>query len=142
MGDSSTSLLGSEVMPTLIGGKRYLGCGGPPLESINPATGEFIASFTRCGVGDVQHAVDEAERAFPGWAAQPPLARAEALLRLADVVERRGDELAAIDTADNGSPIREMRNDVRIAASQVRYFASLALMARGETIPVAHDRLN
>jgi acyl-CoA reductase-like NAD-dependent aldehyde dehydrogenase len=139
---SGTSLLGSEVMPTLIGGKRYLGCGGPPIESTNPATGEFIASFTRCGVRDVQHAVDEAERAFPGWAAQPPLARAEALLRLADVVERRGDELAAIDTADNGSPIREMRNDVRIAASQVRYFASLALMARGETIPVAHDRLD
>ena len=53
-----------------------------------------------------------------------------------------GDELAAIDTADNGSPIREMRNDVRVAASQVRYFAGLALMARGETIPVAHDRLD
>ena len=142
MSSSGKTLLGSEVMPTVVGGKRYLGCGGPPLESTNPATGERIASFTRCGVLDVQHAVDEAERAFPEWAAQSPLARAAALLRLADVVERRGDELAAIDTADNGSPIREMRNDVRIAASQLRYFAGLALMARGETIPVAHDRLD
>ena len=66
-------------MPTLIGGKRHLGCGGDPLESINPATGELIASFTRCGVNDVRHAVDEAERAFPAWSARPPLERAEAL---------------------------------------------------------------
>jgi acyl-CoA reductase-like NAD-dependent aldehyde dehydrogenase len=129
-------------MPTLIGGQRHLGSGGDPIESVNPATGEVIARFTRCGTNDVRLAVDAAQHAFPAWAAQPPLARAAALLRLADVVERRAEELAAIDTADNGSPIREMRNDVRIATSQVRYFAGLALMARGETIPVAHDRLD
>ncbi len=44
--------------------------------------------------------------------------------------------------ADNGSPIREMRRDAGIAAAQLRYFAGLALHVRGETIPVAHDRLN
>ena len=84
MGDSGKGMLSaalrqipgqrepSAVMPTLIGGKRHLGCGGDPLESINPATGELIASFTRCGVNDVRHAVDEAERAFPAWSAQIP----------------------------------------------------------------------
>jgi acyl-CoA reductase-like NAD-dependent aldehyde dehydrogenase len=142
MGKPAVHLSANGVLPTLIGGQRHLGSGGDPIESLNPATGELIARFTRCGPRDVQLAVDAAQRAFPAWAAQPPLARAAALLRLADVVERRAEELAAIDSADNGSPIREMRNDVRIATSQVRYFAGLALMARGETIPVAHDRLD
>jgi acyl-CoA reductase-like NAD-dependent aldehyde dehydrogenase len=142
MGKPAVHLSVNGLMPTLIGGQRHLGSGGDPIESVNPATAEVIARFTRCGTSDVRLAVDAAQRAFPAWAAQPPLARAAALLRLADVVERRAEELAAIDSADNGSPIREMRNDVRIATSQVRYFAGLALMGRGETIPVAHDRLD
>ena len=131
-----------DVLPTVIDGRRHQGTGGAAIRSINPATGESIGWFTRCGPDDVCLAVDAAERAFPGWSARAPLERAETLLRLADVVEARGEELASIDSTDNGSPIREMRNDVRSAAAQVRHFAHLALLAGGQTIPVSHDRLD
>ncbi len=47
-----------------------------------------------------------------------------------------------LDVAENGSPIREMRNDAHIAAAQLRYFAGLALQLRGETIPGERGRLN
>ncbi len=59
------------------------------------------------------------------------------LLALADAVEEHGEELAWIDTFDNGSPIAVMRNDFAMAAWHLRYFAGLALHVRGETIPVA-----
>jgi acyl-CoA reductase-like NAD-dependent aldehyde dehydrogenase len=57
-------------------------------------------------------------------------------------VDEHGDELAALDVMDNGSPIKEMRKDVDIASAQLRYFAGLVLQARGETIPTGSGRLN
>jgi acyl-CoA reductase-like NAD-dependent aldehyde dehydrogenase len=52
------------------------------------------------------------------------------------------EELAMLDVVDNGSPIREMRNDARAAAASLRYFAGLALQLRGETIPGDANRLD
>ena len=51
-------------------------------------------------------------------------------LRLADAIEARGEELATLDARDNGSPLREMRRDIGIATTQLRYFAGLALQLR------------
>ena len=141
-GVTIADVIGTEPLPTLIGGERVLAARGELIDSINPATGAVIARFPRCDEADVDAAVRAAERAQPSWAAAPARERARALHRLADVIEARGKELAAIDVADNGSPIREMRNDSRIAAESVRYQANLALSVRGETIPVAHDRLD
>jgi betaine-aldehyde dehydrogenase len=136
------TVIGTEPLPTLIGGERANSASGVLVESINPATGEVIARFPRCDQADVDAAVQAAERALPAWAAAPPGERAQALYRLADTIEARAEELAAIDVADNGSPIKEMRNDSRIAAEWIRYQANLSLSVRGETIPVAHDRLD
>ncbi len=141
-GVTIADVIGTEPLPTLIGGERVLAARGDLIDSTNPATGEVIARFPRCDEADVDAAVRAAERAQPSWAAAPAGERAGALYRLADVIEARGEELAAIDVADNGSPIREMRNDSRISAEWVRYQANLALSVRGETIPVAHDRLD
>jgi acyl-CoA reductase-like NAD-dependent aldehyde dehydrogenase len=136
------SLIGTEPLPILIGGERAWASSGGLIESINPANGEVIARFPRCEGADVDAAVRSAEEALPAWAAAAPGERAAALYRLADVIEARAEQLAAIDVADNGSPIREMRNDSRISAEWIRYQANLAMSVRGETIPVAHDRLD
>jgi len=136
------TVIGTDPLPTLIAGERSNSASGALIESINPATGEVIARFPRCDATDVDAAVRAAERALPEWAASPPGVRAKALYRLANTIEARGEELAAIDVADNGSPIKEMRNDSRIAAEWIRYQANLSLSVRGETIPVAHDRLD
>jgi acyl-CoA reductase-like NAD-dependent aldehyde dehydrogenase len=126
----------------LIGGELVAARSGEQLEAIDPASGETLALVPRCGEQDVQDAVAAARSAFPEWRAAGPLARAALVHRIADIVEQHAEELAMLDVRDNGSPIREMRNDSRIAAGLLRYFAGLALQVRGETIPGDHERLD
>jgi acyl-CoA reductase-like NAD-dependent aldehyde dehydrogenase len=126
----------------LIGGDLVGARGGEVFAAIDPASGETIAQVPRCGADDVQDAVAAAQSAYPEWRAAGPLARAALVHRIADVVEEHAEELALLDVLDNGSPIREMRNDSRIAVGLLRYFAGLTLQVRGETIPGEHGRLD
>lgn len=130
------------VVPMLIGGQAAWASDGGTLDVVNPATGRTIAQVPAATGEDVGRAYDAAAAAFPAWSKAPPTERAAALRRLADVVEEHADEFAALDVMDNGSPIKEMRKDVDIAAAQLRYFAGLVLQIRGETIPTGHGRLN
>ena len=131
-----------ESVPALIDGKLVTARGGETIDALNPATGELIATIPRCGSADVDDAVRAASIAQPRWRALAPAQRAAVVARIADVVLEHADELAALDVADNGSPIKEMRRDAGIAAAQLRYFAGLALQLRGDTIPSEHGRLN
>jgi len=131
-----------ETVPALIDGKPALARSGETLEATDPATRETLARFPRCGAEDVDDAVGAAAAAFPAWRTLHPNERAAAVGRIADVVAGHAEELALLDVADNGSPIREMRHDAHIAAAQLRYFAGLALQVRGETIPTGFDRLD
>src|SRR5215470_14684154 len=126
----------------LVGGRWVGAASGETFESVNPATGEVIARLPRCRAEDVDLAVRAATDAAAGWRATPILDRARMIGRLADLLVEHADELATLDVVDNGSPIREMRNDAHIAAAQLRYFAGVALQLRGETIPGEHDRLD
>ena len=63
-------------------------------------------------------------------------------LRTRRAVQGAREELARIDSDDNGTPVSEMEKDVDIAAAQLRYFAGLALHAEGKTIPTGYDRVN
>jgi acyl-CoA reductase-like NAD-dependent aldehyde dehydrogenase len=109
---------------------------GDTLPVIHPATEKSVADIPLASAADVDAAVAAARSAAPGWAATSIAARAQVLLAMADAISAHGDELAWIDTVDNGSPISMMRNDYRLAAEQLRYFAGLALELRGQTIPV------
>jgi acyl-CoA reductase-like NAD-dependent aldehyde dehydrogenase len=131
-----------ETVPALIGGELAGALSGETIDAVNPATGETIARFPRCGADDVDRAVRAGRQAQPGWRALPPLERAAVVGRIAEVVMEHAEELARLDVDDNGSPIREMRRDAGIAAGQLRYFAGLALQLRGDTIPSDFDRLD
>jgi acyl-CoA reductase-like NAD-dependent aldehyde dehydrogenase len=131
-----------ETLPLLIGGERVLARSGATFPALNPATGATLALVPRCGAEDVDAAVAAAHAAQDGWWRTHPLERAKCLQDLAAGMERHADDLAMADVLDNGSPIREMRRDVAIAASQLRYFAGLSLQVRGQTIPAGDDRLN
>jgi acyl-CoA reductase-like NAD-dependent aldehyde dehydrogenase len=120
----------------LIGGELVEAQGHATFESINPATDRPFTSFPCAEAGDVDDAVDAATRAAPTWAATSVHQRAETLRNLADAIERHGDELALLDTVDNGSPIAVMRGDYRLAVEHLRYYAGLALELKGESIPV------
>ena len=115
---------------------------GATLDVINPATNAVIGSIPRCDERDVELAVAGATRAAAGWRATEPQMRAAALLAFADAIAERGDELARLDSLDNGSPLHEMRNDIGLATSQVRYLAGLALEVRGRTMPETEGRLH
>lgn len=137
-----STVVDEEMRGMLIGGQRAAAASGGVLESVNPATGEVIGRFPRGGAEDVDAAVLAARDAFLEWSAASPTDRATCVVRLADLVVEHAEELARIDVADNGSPIREMRNDAHLAAAQMRYFAGLALQLRGDTIPTGFDRVN
>jgi betaine-aldehyde dehydrogenase len=124
-----------EVRPVLIGGELRFARGGETIDATNPATGETIARFPRCRAQDVEDAVHSAKAACPDWRGAGPQERAARVLALADAVIEHAEELALLDVAENGSPIREMRGDAHAAAASLRYFAGLALELRGETIP-------
>jgi acyl-CoA reductase-like NAD-dependent aldehyde dehydrogenase len=134
------------VEPTLhlalVDGERVGAVSGATLDVVNPATNQVIGQLPRCDERDVDNAVAAARRAAPGWRAAEPRMRAAALLAFADKVAERGEELARLDSLDNGSPLHEMRNDIGLATSQVRYMAGLALEVRGRTMPETPDHLH
>lgn len=119
----------------LVGGELVTAASGSRLEVVNPATARSITTVPAAGVADVDRAVEAAAVAFPAWRRKPPAERAQLVGALADAIEIHGEELAWIDTIDNGSPIKVMRGDYRMAVEQLRYFAGLALALRGESIP-------
>ncbi len=127
--------------PILVDGEPAAAVSGATLDVVDPATGAVIGQIPRCDERDVELAVAAAKRAAPGWRTTEPQMRATALAAFADAVAERGDELARLDSLDNGSPLHEMRNDIGLATSQLRYMAGLALEVRGRTMPETPGRL-
>ncbi|MDX2817189.1 aldehyde dehydrogenase family protein [Streptomyces sp. PA03-5A] len=127
----------------LIGGEATDAASGQTLDVVNPADETVVTRIPLGGVTDVDDAVEAARTAAPAWGATSVTDRARVLVALAEAIEEHGEELAWIDTMDNGSPVAVMRGDFRVAAAQLRYFAGLALQLRGETVPMAdHDALD
>jgi betaine-aldehyde dehydrogenase len=90
----------------------------------------------------VDAAVEAAAVAFKEWRCVVPLERAKLLRRVAEVLRRHAEELAMIDAADCGNPVREMVNDAMIAAAQCDFFAGLVTEIKGDTIPMGPDIIN
>ncbi|WP_449279454.1 aldehyde dehydrogenase family protein [Leucobacter sp. GX0328] len=111
-----------------IGGAWVPSHGTERIDVVDPATGEAWASVPAGDAADVDAAVEAARAAFVEgpWARMRPSARAEVLLRFADEVEARADELSATNTRENGSPVAESGGAAANAAGILRYYASLA----------------
>jgi betaine-aldehyde dehydrogenase len=101
-------------------------------EVVNPATGSAIAEAPLSTKADVDAAVAAAKEAFPAWAATPPGERARALLRMADLIEERGEEIADLEAADAGKPRSAVVEDeIPVMADQLRFFAGAARTMEG-----------
>ena len=95
------------------------------LDVFEPATGEVFAQCPDSDASDVDAAVAAARRAAPAWAATPADARSRLLQRLADLVEARLEEFAALESRDSGKPVALARSlDIPRAISNLRYFAA------------------
>ncbi|MGW4370975.1 aldehyde dehydrogenase family protein [Nocardia takedensis] len=131
-----------ETTPMRIGGSPRLASDGATIEAINPATGEVLRRFPDATAEDVDTAVAAASNAFAAWRESTPAERSAVLFTIAEVVERNAPELSMLDVLDNGSPIREMRNDAGATAALLRYYGGLVLQRRGHTVPGGFDRLD
>ncbi|MEW9623613.1 aldehyde dehydrogenase [Rhodanobacter geophilus] len=95
------------------------------LDVFEPATGEVFARCPDADAGDVAAAVEAAHRAAPDWAAMPAEQRARLLQRLADLIEARLEELAALESRDSGKPVKLAHGvDIPRAVSNLRFFAA------------------
>ena len=96
-------------------------------KSINPATGEVIASISEANKKDVDLAVASARKAFKSWSKIQPKERAKYIFRIARMIQERAKEFAIIESIDGGKPIRESRDvDIPLAASHFFYYAGWA----------------
>ncbi len=99
---------------------------GETFDCVNPATGALLAQMARGQAADVDRAVASSLAAWRDgrWAKQAPRARADTLLRWADLVEAYSEELALLETLDMGKPISDMFNiDLPEVLKTIRYFA-------------------
>jgi aminomuconate-semialdehyde/2-hydroxymuconate-6-semialdehyde dehydrogenase len=105
-----------------IGGSRV--ASADVFDDVSPIDGAVIASVARGGAAEAGLAVQAAARAFPGWAATPASERARLLHAIADGVEKRVEELAIVETTDNGALLRSHRRSVMPrVAHNFRFFA-------------------
>ncbi len=99
---------------------------------VNPATGEPLAEVPLSGPANVDRAVAAARAAGDGWSTTPPAQRQLALLRLADLLEEHGDELAELESANAGKPLHEFRDgELDPMVDQLRFFAGAARCLEG-----------
>ncbi len=122
----------------LIDGQWVEAASGRTFETPNPATGEVLARVAEGDKEDIDRAVQAARRAFDDgrWARSDPRARQGLLFRIADLIEQHAEELAQLETLDNGKPLAESRTvDIPAAADTFRYYGGWVTKLYGETNP-------
>jgi phenylacetaldehyde dehydrogenase len=130
----------SQRRPMLIGGDWVFAQSGKTFKTTNPATEEVLADVAEGDKADIDLAVAAARAALesPDWKRMPPSARGVLMFRLADLIEKHGDELAQLDVLDNGKPISVARfAEQALAVDVFRYMAGWATKIEGRTIPVS-----
>ena len=101
---------------------------GVYFDDIHPATGDVLAQIPDSDHRDVAAAVEAAKRAFPSWSTTRAEDRSRVLLKLADLIEQNLDELARLESDDNGKPISlAKRMDIPRAVANFRFFATAIL---------------
>lgn len=111
---------------------------GATFASVNPATGASLVQVAQADAADVDRAVEAARAAFERgpWRNLTGAERGQLLWKVADLIEKYADELAEIETLDNGKPVRAAKGDHMMAVRHFRYYAGWAGKLEGSTIPV------
>src|SRR6187399_835110 len=126
----------------LINGQWVPSASGKTFSTYNPATEELIADVAEANEADVDRAVKAARNALENgpWSKMDARDRGRLLYKLADLIEDELDELAALESLDNGKPIRDAKAaDLPLVIDALRYYAGYADKIHGQTIPVRGD---
>ncbi len=128
-----------------IGGDWVKSADGKTFDTPNPATGKTLATVYEAGARDVDRAVKAAREAFDRgpWSRMSAAERSRLIYKLADLIAEHQEELAQLETLDNGKPIRETQHvDIPVAVEHFRYFAGWSTKVTGQTIPVSGPFFN
>jgi betaine-aldehyde dehydrogenase/aminobutyraldehyde dehydrogenase len=117
----------------LVGGEWVDSASGETMEVINPASGETIAEVPRGTADDVGRAVEAAKKALPEWRETTPGERAEALLKLADLLDEHTEELAQLESTNVGKPLPAARDEMPVSSDNIRFFAGAARLLEGKS---------
>jgi acyl-CoA reductase-like NAD-dependent aldehyde dehydrogenase len=127
----------------LINGQWVDAASGETLPVESPANRKVIAQIPRGGAEDVERAVSAAEQAFTTWKSVTPAARGKLLLKIADELERHGEDLARIIAHETGNALRtQARPEAAQAAETFRFYGGLASELKGDVLPLGDDVLS
>ena len=123
-----------------IGGEWTEPRSGNYFENPSPVNGQTFCEVPRSGADDIELALDAAHKAAPAWGRTAPAERANILNKIADRMEENLEQLAVIETWDNGKPVREsLAADLPLAVDHFRYFAGCIRAQEGSVAELDHD---
>jgi betaine-aldehyde dehydrogenase len=121
-------------MQNFIAGASVDAVDGNASDVIDPSTGEVYAQAPLSGATDVDNAVRAARRAFETWRDTTPSERQRALLKIADAIESRADEIVAVESRNTGKPIQlTLDEEIPPMVDQIRFFAGAARVLEGKS---------
>ena len=136
--DAAREFIARSPHGLLIGGERPQAADGRTFATVDPATGEEICEVSQAGDADVDTAVAEARGALEGPLRKvSPSKRAGLIYNLAELIKANADELAELESLDNGKPLAGAKGDVAASVAHLRYYAGWPTKIEGETIPVS-----
>ena len=126
----------------LIDGEWVEAASGKTFETLNPATEESLGRVAHGAAEDIELAVAAARRCFDDersdWRRMTPSERGKVIHRIGDLIERHADELAVLETLDNGKPLTVAKAaDVALAADLFHYMSGWTTKIEGHTIPIS-----
>ncbi len=123
-----------QTLSNFINGHEVASVSGESTQITNPATGEVYALAPKSGIEDVSLAVNAAEKAFFGWRDSTPSQRQRALLKIADALESRAEEIVGIESQNTGKPLAvTISEEVPPMIDQIRFFAGAARNLEGKS---------
>ena len=129
-----------QTFQNFVGGRYVEANSDDRMDIFDPATGKVYATAAVSNANDVANAYEVADKAFESWSESTPAERQLALIRMADAMEARADEIGAIESRDTGKPLRFAIGEVHGCVKQVRFFAGAARNLEGRaTAEYARD---
>jgi betaine-aldehyde dehydrogenase len=124
----------SRTLRNFVNGKQVDAADGRTSDVVNPVTGQVYAQAPVSGAADVDAAMSAAAAAFEGWRDSTPSERQRALLRIADAIEARAEEMVEVESENTGKPRGlTMSEEIPPMVDQIRFFAGAARVLEGKS---------
>lgn len=132
-----------ERLANYIGGELMPPASGGYLDNFDPSRGEVYSLLPDSDEQDLHRAVEAAKKAFPGWSSLSPEARHDHLIKIAALIERDLESLAAAESVDQGKPVSLARTvDIPRAVSNFKFYATAAMHTANESHDMAGTAIN